>query len=606
MVINFCYYLRNVSLGIGRGQLIFVTYAVSKKEANFMPIAQPLLIRSCGLIMLMTLTFLFHRGPVQAQEPPKFMISAANPLAAEAGRDMLARGGSAIDAAIATQMMLTLVEPQSSGIGGGAFLLYFDKGTKQLETYDGREKAPSAIKETHFLNADGSKKKFYEAVVGGGSVGVPGVVAMMAKAHEVHGNLPWKDLFTPAIALATEGFLISPRLHYLLDRDEYLRTKPSAAAYFYETDGSAKAAGTRLKNPVLARTLTRIANEGPDAFYHGTIAEEIVETVRSDNMNPGVLSLADMANYKAVKREPVCAPYRAHRVCGMSPPTSGGITLLQTLRILENWDVPTLKPGSTEAIDLIAQASALAFADRGKYLADGDFIDIPINRLLSPDYTESRANLISPGESQLPFEAGVPLQKQGSLGLDNAIELPSTSHFSILDSFGNAVSMTTSVENVFGSRLMVGGFILNNQLTDFSFAPETEDGPVANRVQPNKRPRSSMSPTIVFDADGNLKMVIGSPGGSRIIGYVLKTVVATLDWKMGMQEAIDFPHFVNRNGALDLEADTAVADHQEPLEEIGYKVNVRSLNSGLHGILMTPKGLEGGADPRREGIVLSQ
>ncbi|MAZ02061.1 MAG: gamma-glutamyltransferase [Sneathiella sp.] len=568
--------------------------------------ALPFLNRSYLPVLLTILTFLYHGGPARAQQDAKFMISAANPLAAEAGRDMLARGGSAIDAAIATQMVLTLVEPQSSGIGGGAFLLYFDNGTKLLETYDGRETAPAAIKETHFLKADGNKKDFYEAVVGGGSVGVPGVIAMMAKAHKDHGILPWKDLFTPAITHATEGFLISPRLHYLLDRDKYLKTKSVAAAYFYEADGSAKATGARLRNPALAKTLMRIANEGPGAFYEGALAEEIVQTVRSDNENPGVMSISDMANYKAIKREPVCAPYRSHRVCGMGPPTSGGITLLQTLRILENWDVPTLKPGSAEAIDLISQASALAFADRGKYLADGDFIDIPINGLLSPEYTQSRSNLIIQRESQLPFEPGTPQQKQGSLGLDNAIELPSTSHFSILDSAGNAVSMTTSVENVFGSRLMVGGFILNNQLTDFSFSPETEDGPVANRAQPNKRPRSSMSPTMVFDAEGNLKMVIGSPGGSRIIGYVLKTVIAALDWNMGMQEAIDFPHFVNRNGALDLEADTAIADHQETLEEMGYKVNVRSLNSGLHGILMTPEGIEGGADPRREGVVLSQ
>ncbi|MEX1035792.1 MAG: gamma-glutamyltransferase, partial [Sneathiella sp.] len=468
------------------------------------------------------------------------------------------------------------------------------------------ETAPTAIKETHFLNADGSRKKFYEAVVGGGSVGVPGVVAMMAKAHEAHGNLLWKDLFMPAITLATEGFLISPRLHYLIDRDEHLKTKAATAAYFYEADGTAKAAGTRLKNPALAKTLKRIANDGPDAFYHGDIASEIVETVRSDNTNPGVITLADMASYKAIKRDPVCASYRRHQVCGMGPPTSGGITLLQALRILENWDIPTIKPGSAEAIDLIAQASALAFADRGKYLADGDFIDIPIKGLLSPDYMESRAKLVTPGESHMPFTPGVPLQKQGSLGLDNAIELPSTSHFSILDSFGNAVSMTTSVENVFGSRLMAGGFILNNQLTDFSFSPETEEGPVANRVQPNKRPRSSMSPTMVFDAEGNLQMVIGSPGGSRIIGYVLKTVIATLDWNMDMQAAIDFPHFINRNGGLDLEVDTSVAYQQETLEEMGYEINVRSLNSGLHGIRVTPDGPEGGADPRREGVVLSQ
>ena len=555
-------------------------------------------------MLTLSLFCLLLASPLRADDQ-KFMIAAANPLAAEAGRDMLARGGSAVDAAIATQMVLTLVEPQSSGIGGGAFLLYFDSKTKELETYDGRETAPAAVTETHFLKADGRRKKFYEAVVGGGSVGVPGVVAMLAKAHQDHGKLPWADLFDPAIKLAEQGFLISPRLHYLLDRDKYLKIKAATASYFYSAGGTAKTAGTRLKNPALAATLRKIAEEGADAFYHGEIAKAIVETVRSDNQNPGLLTLDDMANYEAIKREPVCAPYRAHHVCGMGPPTSGGITLLQALRILEAWDMPTIKPGSTEAIDLIAQASALAFADRGKYLADGDFIDIPIKGLLGADYVGDRSKLIIPGESPLPFQAGNPLEKQGSLGLDSAIELPSTSHFSIMDSAGNAISMTTSVENVFGSRLMTNGFILNNQLTDLSFSPATEDGPVANRIEPNKRPRSSMSPTMVFDGDGNLQMVIGSPGGSRIIGYVLKTIVASLDWNMDMQTAIAMPHFINRNGSLDLEADTPLADIQPELEAMGHEVKVRALNSGLHGIRITDGGLEGGADPRREGVVLT-
>ena len=557
------------------------------------------------LLLPFMLFCLLLTSTARAESDRKFMISAANPLAAEAGRDMLARGGSAVDAAIATQMVLTLVEPQSSGIGGGAFLLHFDGNEKKLETYDGRETAPAAVKETHFLKTDGSKKKFYEAVVGGGSVGVPGVVAMLALAHEDHGNLPWKDLFEPAIKLAEEGFLISSRLHFLLDRDKYLKTKAAAANYFYNPDGSAKAAGTRLKNPALAATLKKIAKGGANAFYSGEIAKAIVETVRSDNQNPGLLTLDDMANYKAIKREPVCAPYRTYEVCGMGPPTSGGITLLQALRILESWGMPAINPGSAEAIDLIAQASALAFADRGKYLGDGDFIDIPIKGLLGDEYIENRAQLVKPGESPLPFSAGIPVEKQGALGLDNAIELPSTSHFSILDSAGNAISMTTSVENVFGSRLMTNGFILNNQLTDFSFSPVTEDGPVANRIEPNKRPRSSMSPTMVFDADGTLEMVIGSPGGSRIIGYVMKTIIASLDWDMDMQSAIAMPHFISRNGTLDLEEGTPLADLAPALEAMGHKVKVRTLNSGLHGIRITESGLDGGADPRREGVILT-
>ncbi|MAL78863.1 MAG: gamma-glutamyltransferase [Sneathiella sp.] len=557
------------------------------------------------LLPVVILFVALHKAPVAA-ETGTFMIAAANPLAAEAGRDILARGGSAVDAAIATQMVLTLVEPQSSGIGGGAFMLHFDAADKKLETYDGRETAPASIREDHFLTAEGEAKKFYEAVVGGGSVGAPGVLALLEMAHRDHGKLEWRELFEPAIRLARDGFLISPRLYFLLDRDEHLKTKSAARAYFYDGEGKAKAVETRLKNPALADTFTVIAEEGAAAFYQGDIAAAIVDTVQQDAENPGLLSLDDLASYRAVKRDPVCAPYHAYQVCGMGPPTSGGVTLLQMLRLLEGQNIGALPPASAEAIDLIAQASALAFADRGKYLADADFVDVPVTALLAPGYIKQRAALIQPGESPLPFAAGTPLERQGSLGIDDAIELPSTSHFSILDSFGNAVSMTTSVENAFGSRLMTGGFILNNQLTDFSFHPRTEDGPVANRVEPGKRPRSSMSPTMVFDADGNLEMVIGSPGGGRIIGYVLKTLIAALDWKMDIGAAIDMPHFINRNGALELEKDTPVADLQSALEEMGYKVNVRPLNSGLHAIRITPDGVTGGADPRREGVVLDR
>ncbi|WP_373086893.1 gamma-glutamyltransferase [Sneathiella sp.] len=563
----------------------------------------PVFLRLSALALIVATSMM--QTQAAAQEPGKFMISAANPLAAEAGRDMLAKGGSAIDAAIATQMVLTLVEPQSSGIGGGAFLLFFDNATHQLITYDGRETAPVTVKETHFLHADGSPKKFYEAVVGGGSVGAPGIVAMMALAHKEHGILPWKDLFDPAIQLAKAGFPISERLHFLIDRDKYLKTKSAAAQYFYTDEGQAKPVGTILKNPALAETLSRIATEGPKAFYTGKIARAIVAAVQSDTENPGLLSLADLADYKAVKRDPVCADYRENKVCGMGPPTSGGITMLQTLGILENWDLPSMGPLSTASIHVIAQASALAFADRGKYLGDADFLDIPVTALLDRSYLQARAKLIDLDKSQIPFDPGTPLRKQGALGLDDAIELPSTSHFSIVDQNGNAVSMTTSVENVFGSRLMTEGFILNNQLTDFSFNPVDAAGSVANRIEPKKRPRSSMSPTMTFDADGNLKMVIGSPGGSRIIGYVLATVIGVLDWNMDMQTAIDMPHFIDRNGStLDLEAGTALAGQQADLEALGYKVAVQTLNSGLHGILVTPDGLQGGADPRREGVVL--
>lgn len=541
-----------------------------------------------------------------AQEFSRYMISAANPFAAKAGRDILELGGSAVDAAIATQMVLTLVEPQSSGIGGGAFMLHYDDQNQAIETYDGREMAPAAVSENHFLKSDGTKKKFYEAVVGGGSVGVPGVVAMMELAHQDHGILPWNVLFKSAIQLARDGFPISERLHFLLERDKFLKTKAAAAEYFYLADGTAKPVGTILKNPKLADTLERIAKNGSAAFYHGKIASDIVIAVQADAQNPGLLTKADLANYRSVKREPVCANYRISTVCGMGPPTSGGITVLQILKILENWDISATTPGSLRAIHLISQASALAFADRNKYLGDADYVDIPASEMLADAYISGQAKRVAPTISQIPFTAGRPSEKQGNLSVDTAIELPSTSHFSIIDQEGNAVSMTTSVENVFGSRLMVDGFILNNQLTDFSFNPVGDNGPVNNRIQPGKRPRSSMSPTIVLDEGGNLQMVIGSPGGSRIIGYVASTIVGVLDWDMDMQSAIAMPHHINRNGTLDLEKDTSLAVHQFELEKMGYKVKLRSLNSGLHGILVTNEGLQGGADPRREGIILNQ
>lgn len=556
-------------------------------------------------VSVSSLFFVFFLASAHADTSGKFMISAANPLAAKAGFDILKKGGSAIDAAIATQMVLTLVEPQSSGIGGGAFLLYFDGKKKEVSSYDGREMAPSAVTEDHFLKADGNPLKFYEAVVGGKSVGVPGVLAMMELAHKAHGKLPWKDLFASAIELSEEGFAISPRLHFLLGRDKFLKTKAKAAAYFYQPDGTAKPAGHILKNPDLAKTLRQIANKGIQPFYSGAIGSAIVEAVQSDKTNPGLLTKEDMAHYIPKKRDPVCQPYRANTVCGMGPPTSGGITSLQILKILEHYPLPTLAPGSVDAIHLISEASAMAFADRGKYLGDADFVDIPVSAMLAADYINQHAQRITPGSTNVPYDAGSPTTREGNLSIDDAIELPSTSHFSIVDADGNAVSITTSVENVFGSRLMAGGFILNNQLTDFSFRPRGDNGPVNNRIQPGKRPRSSMSPTLILDNQGDLKAVIGSPGGSRIIGYVTSTIIGLLDWKMGIQGAIDMPHHINRNGSLDLEENTPLTAHKKSLEALGYKVNLRSLNSGLHGIVVTKEGLQGGADPRREGVVLS-
>jgi len=557
-------------------------------------------ITACSLFIILTA----FSGNATAKASGKFMIAAANPLAAQAGYNILEKGGNAVDAAIAVQLVLTLVEPQSSGIGGGAFLLYFDNKNKKVGTYDGREMAPAAVKENHFLKTDGNPLKFYEAVVGGKSVGVPGALAMLESAHKDHGNLPWKDLFDAAIELSEKGFAISPRLHFLLNRDKYLKTKSAAAAYFYKADGSAKDVGTILKNPALAATLKAIASNGATAFYTGAIAEKIVNAVKADTENPGLLTLTDMKNYVAKKRAPICAPYHGFNICGMGPPTSGGVTSLQILKLLEHHNLSAISPGSPDAINLISEASAMAFADRGLYLADSDFVDVPMQAMLSAPYIARRSALIEAGKTNIPYDAGDPAKRANLLTPDDAIELPSTSHFSIVDAEGNAVSMTTSVENVFGSRLMAGGFILNNQLTDFSFRPSKNGIHVNNRIQAGKRPRSSMSPTLVLNADNSLNMAIGSPGGSRIIGYVTKTIIGVLDWGLDMQSAIDLPHYVNRNGTLDLEKGTDVAASKSQLEAMGYKVKIRLLNSGLHGIRVTDGGLQGGADPRREGVVL--
>lgn len=555
--------------------------------------------------LLVGATFLTMPG-LQAGAADRHMIAAANPHAAEAGLEILRAGGSAVDAAIAAQMVLGLVEPQSSGIGGGAFLLHYRADGRLVEAYDGRETAPAAATGDMFLGPDGKPRKFYDAVVGGLSVGVPGIVRMLELAHRDHGRLPWADLFASAIRLAEQGFAISPRLHYLVDRDKMRLTSFfPASSYFYNADGDALPVGTLLRNPAYAEVLKEIAANGADVFYEGRIAEDIVATVREAALNPGRMTIADMKGYRTVKREPVCSAYRGYRVCGMPPPSSGGVTVAQILGILESFDLAAAGSGSAEAAHLIAEAGRLAFADRNQYLADTDFVPAPLKGLMDPGYLAERAKLISPGKSMGKASAGEPPRDHGALApMTDDFERLSTTHLSVVDDAGNAVSMTSSVENAFGSRLMTHGFLLNNQLTDFSFLPERDGVPIANRVEPGKRPRSSMAPTIVTDSDGRLMMAVGSPGGSRIIGYVAKTLVGVIDWKLGMQAAIDLPHVVNRNGRTELEADTSLAGLAPALEALGHEVRVGSLNSGLHGILLAPHGLDGGADPRREGVAL--
>jgi len=531
------------------------------------------------------------------------MVAAANPLAVEAGAEILAQGGSAADAMVAVQTVLGLVEPQSSGLGGGAFLLWYDAGTGELTTLDGRETAPLAATPQLFQTPEGEPLAFYDAVVGGRSVGTPGTPMLMEEAHRRWGRIAWPDLFDAGIGLAEGGFQVSPRLAELVASDEdRLRRHPATEAYFFPA-GVPVAAGTELVNPAYADTLRQIARDGSRAFYTGAIAEDIVAAVRGAEDNPGLLSTVDLALYRVKERAPVCAPYRGHEICGMGPPSSGGLTVGQILGLLAPYDLAGLGPEAAESWRLIGDASRLAFADRGRYMADADFVPVPAKGLLDPAYLAGRARLLE-GDDALPETApGKPGWDHARLWADDrSIEFPSTSHISIVDAEGNALSMTTTIENGFGSRLFVRGFLLNNELTDFSFRTHEDGLPIANRVEPGKRPRSSMAPTIVL-TDGKPSLVIGSPGGSRIIGYVAQTIVAHLDWGMDVQQAVAMPHLLNRFGTYDLEAGTSAEDLAEPLAALGFEVGTRELNSGLHAISVG-ETLQGGADPRREGIAL--
>ena len=533
----------------------------------------------------------------------RFMAAAANPLAATAGREILRAGGSAADAAIAIQLVLNLVEPQSSGIGGGAFFVHWDEAGRKVTTLDGRETAPAAAKPDRFMR-DGKPMPFREAVVGGRSVGVPGTLKLLEEAHRRWGKLPWADVVAPAVKLAEEGFAISPRLNGLLAGEKDLPKNALAAAYFYEPDGKPKTVGTILKNPAFAATLRAVAAQGSEAFYKGQIAEDIVATVTGHPTNPGDITLADLAGYKVEERDPVCGAYRIWRLCGMGPPSSGAVALQQMLGILEGQDLRRIGPGA-DAAHWFTEAGRLAFADRALYLADPAFISVPVRGLIDRDYIRSRAGLVSPERSMGRAKPGDPPHRRAQLlapsdGIENG-----TSHISVVDADGNAVAMTTTIEDGFGSRLMTkGGFLLNNELTDFNFAPEEDGKPVANRVEPGKRPRSSMAPTLVFDAFGRLHAVVGSPGGSQIIGYVAKTLVALLDWKMDPQQAVDFGNFGSRNGPTELEKGTEAEAWKAALEARGHEVRLLEMTSGTQAIVKTPEGFLGGADGRREGVAI--
>ena len=532
----------------------------------------------------------------------QYMVVAANPLAADAGAAILARGGSAVDAVIATQLVLGLVEPQASGLGGGAYFLHFDARSKSVTALDGRETAPAGATRELFLK-DGKPLAFQEAVVGGRAVGVPGLPRLLEVMHARHGKLPWAALFAPAIALAENGWPLSPRVHGMIAKDKSLAANAAARAYFFTADGQAHPAGTLLRNPAYAKTLRTLAAKGMDAFYAGDIAEDIVKAVSAHPVNPGTLSLADLADYRVRDVEPLCGAYRAYRLCGMPPSSSGGIAVLQMLGVLEGRDLAKVRPDTPEAVHLFAEAGRLAFADRNRYVGDDRFVDVPVRGLVDKAYLADRAKLVADGKAMGRARPGTPAGLKVAFADDDREELPGTSHIVAVDRAGNAVSMTTSIEYYFGSRQMVRGFLLNNQLTDFNFEPLAEGRLTANALAPGKRPRSSMAPFVVTDArTGRLDQVLGSPGGSLIIGYVAKTLVATLDWKLDMQAAIDLPNRGSRGGATEVEKGTELEGTIAALKAMGHDARAIDMTSGLAGIRRTKAGWQAGADPRREGV----
>jgi gamma-glutamyltranspeptidase / glutathione hydrolase len=597
-------------------------------------IGAALLASSCG-----TGTVPFTAAPADTFLPPeppsgftaksisyanRDMVSAANPLAVDAGVSILAQGGSAVDAAIAVQMVLNLVEPQSSGIGGGAFLVHHDGAKKLTVAYDGRETAPAAATADMFkVGTPATNLAFLAAVDGGLSVGTPGLVKMLELAHQKHGKLPWAKLFEAAIKLSEDGFLISSRMSISIDGSK-VRIKAQGEpgnSYFLNADGTAKAAGTLLKNPEFAASLKAIAAGGSSAFYTGPIAQAIVDKVTQHPTRPGRLTMADMAGYQAKARDALCGDYRnKFTVCGMPPPSSGAIAVLQTLGILNNFNVAQYKPNSVDAIHLVSEAYRLAYADRAKYVGDTDFVSVPVAGMIDATYLKTRSSIIKMDKSMGIPTAGTPPGATVALGNDNSLNLPSTSHLSIVDSNGNVVSMTTTIENGFGSLQMVKGFLLNNQLTDFSFDEKDSAGNlIANRIQPGKRPRSSMSPTIMFNKTGDVEAIVGSPGGSNIIQYVTKTILGVTDWNLDIQQAINLSNFgAQTTATTSLEKGSLAVAAEAELKLRGHTVAIADINSGVHGIIFNgirPEGFAGslsrspysgtwagGADPRREGV----
>ncbi len=531
------------------------------------------------------------------------VVSSADPRATEAGQEILRAGGSAADAAMAMMLALTVVEPQSSGIGGGGFILYHDVKTGKLATIDGREKAPASAKPDQFMT-DGKPTGYMKAFPGGLSTGVPGNIRLMARSHERWGKLPWAKLFDPAIRLA-EGFEINRTLAGALVRLAPLWKDFPAAQALYWQDGKPKPVGTMQRNPALAALLRKVAADGPDAFYSGAEGQAIVDTVAGSVLNPTALTMADLAAYKAVDRVAVCAPYRQYKICGMGPPSSGGTTILQMLGSIERFDMKKLGPDNPTSWHLIAEAMQLAYADREKYLGDADFVNVPVRGLIDRRYLKVRSALISPTTSLRVYSAGTPPGAPArTAGVSS--EVPATTHFVAVDGAGNVASMTSTIEGPFGSQLVANGYFLNNELTDFTFTPVRDGAPVANAVAPGKRPLSSMSPTIVYDSKGRVVLAVGSAGGKRIIMHVMKTLVGYMDWGLSAQDAVALPNIYFGGSAILIESGTKLAAMQGDLAKLGQTVVVGDLGSKLNAIERTPKGWRGAADPRSPGNALNE
>mgnify|MGYP001186500749 FL=1 len=541
----------------------------------------------------------------EAVRAEHFMAVTAHPLATQAAYQILKAGGNAADAAVTAQLVLNLVEPQSSGIGGGAFMLYWDAENKKLFSFDGRETAPDAADADYFKNSAGELIKWREARLGPRAVGVPGTLSLLHTVHQRFGERPWAQLFAPAITLSREGFAVSPRMAKSIEGSkEYLNRFAATREYFFTDQGAPLPEGYHLTNPDFAQTLELIAEQGITPFYEGSIGEKLIETLQEASGRPALMTMQDLNRYRTLSRPPVCARYHDNAICGMGPPSSGALTVGQILQLIERFDIAGLGL-DPKSMHLVLEASRLAFADRARYMADSDFVEVPVAGLLDQEYLRDRSQLIQRSRSMGKTSAGNPPGVTIAHAAMQQVEPAGTSHFSIVDAQGNIVSMTTTIESGFGSMLMTQGFLLNNEMTDFSFRAAKAGQPIANRVEGGKRPRSSMAPTIVFDSNGVPTLVAGSPGGSRIICYVAQALIGILDWQMNPQQAAAMPHFCNRNGTTDIESHAGAERFSAALTDMGHEVRIRNLNSGLHLIQRLPSGgLLGGADPRREGLVL--